>query len=169
MVPGLALATSSFGSQFGFAWESPSSAQLAVTLDCSIAQAGWPWAKHRLWQNLACTTQETSGSTHPVDSYRPLSERHHPAPAQLILHVGWRFVVCGPSQSLQLTGLGKSFALICQQQPRLNYKRRVYSVHMECAPQVPSLGDRGSCATGPYRTSTILGYTTKTGTHSSST
>ena len=32
-------------------------------------------------------------------------------------------VVSGHSQSFQLTGLGKSLSLICQQQPRLNYKR----------------------------------------------
>ena len=35
--------------------------------------------------------------------------------------------------------------------------------------QVPRLGDRGGCATGPYRTPTTLGHTTKTGSHSSST
>ena len=54
-------------------------------------------------------------------------------------------VVSGHSQSLQLTGLGKSLPLICQQQPRLNYKRRIYSAHTEGTPSVPSLGDRGGC------------------------
>ena len=78
-------------------------------------------------------------------------------------------MVSGHNQSLQLTGLGQSLPLTCQQQPRLNYKRRVYSAHMKGAPQVPSLGDRGDCATGPYRTPTILGHTTKTGSQSSST
>ena len=33
---------------------------------------------------------------------------------------------------------------------------------MKDAPEVPSLGDRGGCATGPYRTPTALGHTTKT-------
>ena len=40
---------------------------------------------------------------------------------------------------------------------------------MKGAPQVPSLGDRGGCATGPYRTHTTLGCATKTGNHSIST
>ena len=70
-------------------------------------------------------------------------------------------VVSGHSQSLQLTGLGKSLPFICQQQPRLNYKRKVYSAHMEGVPQVYSLGDRGGCTTGPYRTPTTLGHATK--------
>ena len=51
-------------------------------------------------------------------------------------------MVSGHGQSLYLTGLGNSLPLICQQQPRLNYKRSVYSVHMECIPRVSSLGDR---------------------------
>ena len=56
------------------------------------------------------------------------SEYCHPVPAQLILHGGKRLVASGHSQSLWLTGLGKSLPLTCQEQPRLNYKRRVYSV-----------------------------------------
>ena len=62
-------------------------------------------------------------------------EQHHPALAQLILHGGRRLVVSCHRQSFQLTGLGKSLPLVCQQQPRLNYKRRVYlaqrRVHLE--------------------------------------
>ena len=57
-------------------------------------------------------------------------EHHHPCTAG----PQWRSVVSGQSQSLQLTGLGKSLPLICQQQPRLNYKRRVYSAHTKGAP-----------------------------------
>ena len=49
-----------------------------------------------------------------------MSEHHYPAPAQLILHRGWRLVVSGHRQSLQLTGLDKSLLLTYQQQPRLN-------------------------------------------------
>ena len=94
---------------------------------------------------------------------------HHPAPAQVILHRGHRLVVSGHSQSLQVTGLGESLPLICLQQPRLNYKRRVYSVHTEGALRVLSLGDRGGCATGLYRTPTTLGHTTKAWSQSSST
>ena len=33
--------------------------------------------------------------------------------------------------------------MICHQQPRLNYKRRVYSTHRKGALRVPSLGVRG--------------------------
>ena len=43
--------------------------------------------------------------------------------------------------------------------PRLNYKRRVYSAHTKGTLHIPSLGDRGGCATGPYRTPTTLGHT----------
>ena len=65
----------------------------------------------------------------PSGQLQTTQEHHHPAPAQLILHGGRRLVLSGHSQSLQLTGLGKSLPLICQQQPRLNYKRRVSSGH----------------------------------------
>ena len=65
-------------------------------------------------------------------------EHYHPAPAQLILHAGQRLVVRGHSQSLQLTGLGKSLPLICQQEPRLNYKRRVCSLHMKAHLKYPA-------------------------------
>ena len=98
-----------------------------------------------------------------------MSEHHHPAPAQLIFHRGQRLVVSGHSQSLKLTGLYKSLPLTCQQQSRLNYKRTVvYSAHTKDIPQVPSLGDRGGCVTGPSRTPTTLGHTTKTQNQSSS-
>ena len=76
-------------------------------------------------------------------------EQHHPDSAQLILFGGQRLVVSGHSQSLQLTGLGKSLPLTCQQQSRLNYKRKVHSVHTKDTPPVPSLGDGGSCALNP--------------------
>ena len=91
-------------------------------------------------------------------------EHHHPAPAQLIGR-GRRLVVSGHSQYL-LTGLGKSLPLTFQQQPGVYYKKRVYSVHTKGIPWVPSLGDRGGCANGPYRTTTTLGHATKTGSHS---
>ena len=61
-------------------------------------------------------------------------------------------VVSGHSQFLQLTDLGKSLPLICQQQPKLNYKRKVHLAHTEDTHRVPSLGDMGGCATGPYST-----------------
>ena len=105
----------------------------------------------------------------PSRQLQTMSEHHHLAPTQLILH-GWqRLVVSGHSQSLELTGLGKSLPLTCQQQPRLNYKRRVHGAHTKGTPWVPTLGNRGGCATRPYRTPTTLGNTTKTWSQSSST
>ena len=44
-----------------------------------------------------------------------LEHHHHPALAQLILLGELKFLISGPSQSLQLTGLRKSLPLICQQ------------------------------------------------------
>ena len=70
----------------------------------------------------------------PSGQLRTTSEHHCPAPAQLILQRGWRLVVSGHNQYLQLTGLGKPLPLICQQQPRLNYKRRVYLAHTKGSP-----------------------------------
>ena len=61
-------------------------------------------------------------------------EHHHPVPIELILHGGQSLVVSDHSQSLQLTSLGKSLPLTCQQRSRLNYKRTVYSAHMKSAP-----------------------------------
>ena len=69
----------------------------------------------------------------PSRQLQTMSEHHHPAPAELILHRGWNLVVSGHSQALQLTGLGKPLPLTFQQQPRLNYKRRVYAANMENA------------------------------------
>ena len=102
----------------------------------------------------------------PKGQLQTMSEHQHPTPSQLILQGGWRLMVSGYNQSLQLTGLGKYFPFTCQQQLRLNYKRRVYSAHTEGAPGEPSLGDRGSWATGPY---SILRHRINTGNQSSST
>ena len=71
------------------------------------------------------------------------SEYHPPASAELILLRGRKLVVGGHSQSLQLIGLGKYLPLICQQQPSLNYKKKVYSAHRKGTTGVPSLGERG--------------------------
>ena len=112
---------------------------------------------------------ENPRASAPSGQLQTTSEHHPPAPAQLILHEGQRAVVSGHSQSSQLTGLDKSLPLTCQQQPRLNYKRRVNSVHMKGTPQVPSLNDSRAGATRTYRTPATLGHTTKTGSQSSST
>ena len=98
----------------------------------------------------------------PSGQLQTMSEHHHPVPTQLILHRGWMLVFSNQSQFLQMTSLAKSLPLSCQQQSKLNYNRRVYSVHKKGTPQVPSLGDRGAFATGPYRTPTTFGHATKT-------
>ena len=105
----------------------------------------------------------------PRGQLHTMLEHHHTATAQLIFHGGWRLVVSGYSQSLQMTSLDKSLPITCQQQPRLNYKRRMYSANMKGVPQVPSLGDRGGCSIGPYRISHTLDHANKSGSHSSST
>ena len=74
----------------------------------------------------------------PSGHLQTTSEHHYPVPAQLILHRGQRLVISGHSQSLQLTGLGKSFPLFCQQQPRPNYKRRMCLAHMMGSSQYPA-------------------------------
>ena len=70
----------------------------------------------------------------PSGQVQTTSEQHLSAPAQLILHGRQRLVVSGHSLFLQLFGLGKSLPLIYKQKPRLNYKRRVYSVQTKAIP-----------------------------------
>ena len=149
--PGSALATANLGSQLGFTWEPPSPAQEAA--NCRL-----------LYFMPSGPGQNTSRHPSPSEISPVLWAR-----VQLIFNGGQRFVVSGHSQFLQLTGLGKSLPLTCQQQSRLNHKRKVYSVYKEGEPQEPSLGDRGGCVTGPHRTLTTLGHATKTENHSRST
>ena len=87
-------------------------------------QVGADFGLHHLGNPSACT---------PCGQLQTTSEHLHPAQAQLILHGGWRLVISGLNQSLQLTGLSKSLPVICQQQPRFDYKRRWYSCHMKSA------------------------------------
>ena len=130
-------------------WVAPGRSQVGVNL-----------SMHHPGNHIACA---------PTGQLQTMLEYHHTAPAQLIHHGGQRLVVSGHSPSLQLTGLCKSLLFNCQQQSRLNYKRRVYSAPTEGTSPVASLGDRRGCATGSSWTSTTLGHTTKTGGHSSST
>ena len=125
--------------------------------------------KTQVGADLGLHHLENPSASKTSGQLQTLSEHHHPTPSQPILHRGWWVMVSGHSKSLKLIGLGKSLPLICQQQPRLNYKRSVYSAHMEGAPQIPSLSDRGGYAPGPYMTPTTLGHTTKTRNQSSST
>ena len=125
--------------------------------------------KTQVRADLGLHQPENPRASTPSGQLQTVLDHHHPYPVQLILHRGQRLVVSGHNQSLQLTGLGKSLPLICQQQARLNYKRRVYSAHKKGAPQVSSLGDSGGRATGLYRTLSTLGHTTNTWSGSSST
>ena len=70
------------------------------------------------------------------------------------LHSSYSTVVsASPLHSPQASG-GKSLTLMCQQQLRLNYKRRVHRAHTGGGHGGPSLSDLESCATGPFRTPT---------------
>ena len=121
-----------------------------------LYSSGWlPREKHRWRLTVACTTQETPGPGHPVDSYSrapPPCPCTADPPRRTEVGAQWSQPI------LAADCLGKSLHLIYQQQPKLNYKRRVYSAHMKGTSQVPSLGDRGVCATGPYRIHTELGH-----------
>ena len=125
-------------------------------------------SKTQVGSNLALHHPGNPRACIPSGQLQTTSEHHYPVHAELILYRGQRLVVSGHSQSLQLTGLGKSLPSICQQQPRLNYKKTAYSAHTNGAPGVPSLGDRRDCATEPYRTPTTVSHNTKTRSQSSS-
>ena len=113
--------------QLGFTWESPSPAQVATISDCFTPQAGCLGGKTQVGADLGLHHPRNPRACAHSGQLQITSKHHHPAPAQLILNRGQRVVASGHSQSLQLTGLDKSFPLTCQQQPRLNYKKRVYS------------------------------------------
>ena len=117
--------------------------------DCSVAHGGWPRGEHNWWLILACTTGKLQ-SLCTQWSATDHAGAPPPFPCTQTLHRVRRLVVTRHSQSLQLTGLVKSLPLTCQRQSRLNFRSRAYSVHTEGTPRVPSLGDRGGCATGPY-------------------
>ena len=141
----LALAAAKLESQLVFTWESPSPAQVAAISDCFVGYAGWPLAEHRVGLTLACTTQEIPGQS---TQWTATDHVRAPPPCPCTADPPWREEVGGHSQSLQLTGLGKSLPLTCQQQPRLNYKR-VYSAHKKGTPGVPSLCDREAVPLDP--------------------
>ena len=87
-----------------------------------------------VWADLALHHPGNPRPCAPSGQLQTMLELHHSAPAQLILYRGRRLVVCDQSHSLQLTGLGKSLPLTCQQQLSLNNKRRIYSAHMKGEP-----------------------------------
>ena len=139
----------------------------ALTWSVAVHWVRWPWEKHKWGADFSLHYPENPRASAPSGQLETKSEHHHPAPAQLILHGGRRLVISCHSQCLQLTGLGRSLPLICQQQPSL--LTRGESAHTKGAPRVLSFSDRGGCATVPYRTPTALGHSTKPGVHSCST
>ena len=82
-----------------------------------------------------------------------------PSTSSSHLQIALKLVLCAPGQN--------GWSWMYQQQSRLNCNRRVYTAHTVGVPWVPSLGNRGGCATGPYRTHTTLCHSTKPGRHSS--
>ena len=91
-----------------------------------MAQAGWTQAKKQVEADLGLNHLGNPRASALSGQLQTTSEHHHPVCALLILHSGQRLVVRSHSQLLKLTGLGKSLPLTFQQQPKLNYKRRVY-------------------------------------------
>ena len=139
MAPSPALAAATCGSVYSLCQGVPDREQ--VEADLGLYHSGNP---------RVCTPRRQLQSTL---EYHPTTSTSH----------GGRWLLArGHSQAYQLSGLGKSLPLTCQQQSGLIYKRREYLAYMKDTPQVPSLGDRGGCATGPYRTPTSLGHATKT-------
>ena len=109
----------------GISKPSTSSSHLRLLYSSSTVPPG----KTQVGADLGLHHPGNPRASAPRGEVRTNLKYRNPAPAQLILRRGQRVVVSGHSQSLQLTGLGKSLPLICQQQQRLNYKRRVYSAH----------------------------------------
>ena len=115
MAPGPAVAAAGFGSQFGFAWESPTPAKVAAIcrLLCSshwVAPGG-----AQVVDDPDLYQLENPRAYAPSGRLQTTSEQHHPAPAQLTLHGGQRFVVSGHRQSLffiSILFLGSLFFLI---------------------------------------------------------
>ena len=95
-------------------------------------------ADHRWGLTLACTTWKPQSLC--TQSTATDHVRTQP-PCPCMANLPWRVEVGGQchSQYLKLTGLGKSLPLTCQQQSKLNYKRRVHPTHMKEPFQVPSL------------------------------
>ena len=81
---------------------------------------------------MAYTTWEIPVPAHPVDSYKP-------PPCPCTTDPPWKVEICGQwiLPDLHLTVLGNPLPVTCHQS-RLNYKRRVYSAHMEGTPQDPT-------------------------------
>ena len=74
----------------------------------------WGPSKTQVRADLSLSNPGNCKDSTPSGQLQTMLEHHHPAPAQLILHGKLRLVVSGHSQSLQLTGLGKSLPLACQ-------------------------------------------------------
>ena len=128
--------------------------------DDFLAQAGWPWAKHRSGPTLACITQDTPGPAHPVDNYKPLQSTttlpHHSWSSEE--GGGWWSVFTDNACSWQSWVNPSHWSANSNQG---SYNRRVYAAHTKGTPRVPSLGGRGGCAIGLYRKLTTLGHTMK--------
>ena len=82
--------------------------------DCFVVHANWAPDRTQVEADLGLHQPRNPRACAPSEQLQTMSEHHHPAPVQLILHGGWRLVIHGHSQSLQLTGLCKSLPLIFQ-------------------------------------------------------
>ena len=120
----LLLSTSSSQPRFtlGFSWESPSPALVAAISRLLYSSGRVAPGETQVGADHGLHHLGNPRASAPSGQLQTMSENHHPAPAQLIFHRGQKLVVNGHSQSLKLTGLGKTLPDIFQQQPRLTYK-----------------------------------------------
>ena len=118
----------------GLSMPSKSSSHLTLFYNSSRVAPG----KTQMGDDIALHHQGNARASARSGQLQTTLYHCHPAPAQLILHGRQNLLVSGHSQSLHLTGLGKSLPLACQQQPSFNYKRKVYSAHTKGTPRIPA-------------------------------
>ena len=140
---------------------------------------------------MACTSQEAQEPVCLVESFRPYQSTTQSPPQvthsnvdsagtrallkSVLLHgVGIYTADCSfqwsqPIFTADRPG-GKSLLLTCQHKSRFNYRKRgVHSPWWRLHLKSPAWVKGEACATGPYRTPTTLGPSTKPGRGNSST
>ena len=125
----------------------PSTSSSHLRLLCNSDRM--PWPKHRLGLTLAAPPRKPQGQHTQWTATDHIGE---PAACPCTVDPPERVEVGGQWSQPVLTAdwPGKYLPLTRQHQSMFIYKRRVYSAHTKDTPQVPSLTDRGGCATGPY-------------------
>ena len=123
-----------------------------------FSQTNSIWLQWAPYFSLSCSRPGNSSNWPLFTAWPLLGTSKQPSAVCFLANA-----VCDPGQNT-VTG----WPWMCQQQSRLNCKRRVYIARTLSTPWIPSLGNRG-CATGPYKTSTTHSHSIKPGKCSSST